>query len=92
MSAAFRAICNPGKLRVFTGGGPRYDNLEVIKSSSSVTTVLIVGAGLEQIEVDDFILAFGTLTSNMSSQPDFNSNVKCRLFEVLRNFFYQIEI
>ena len=51
ISVAFRGTCKPEKPCVFAAGEPGYDNLEVMKSSSSVNTVLIVGVGLEQIEI-----------------------------------------
>lgn len=81
--AAFR---DPERPRVFAVGELRYESVEDMKTSSSVTTVLIVGAGLEQVEIavnrGDIVLVFGTLvTSNISSQPDLNSKVEGRVFE-----------
>lgn len=66
----------------FPVGESRY---EIMETSSSVTTVLMVGAELEQVEtvVNDFFWDFGTLMSNMSSQPDLYSKVRGRAFEVL---------
>ena len=67
VSAKFGETGDPERPRVLAVGELRYESVEVLKSSSSET-------GLEQVEIviDDFILAFETLSFNMSSQPDFN--------------------
>jgi hypothetical protein len=82
-NSAFRETGDPKRPTGFGVGEPRYEGVEVMKPSSSETTVLIVGDGPERFEiiVNDFILVFGTLTSNISSQPDLNSKVEGRVFE-----------
>lgn len=87
ISKALRGTGDPERPRVFAVGEPRYESVEAIKASSSVSTVLMVGVGLEQVEIliDDefpaFSLAFGPLTSNISSQADLYSTVKGWVFD-----------
>lgn len=79
-----RGTDDPERPRFFACGEPRYENVEVMKTSSSVITVLMVGVRLEQAEIvvgSAFFFAFGTLAFNMSSQPDLNSKVKGRLLD-----------